>query len=77
MAEQAYSKKDLALEQIKTALALFRDGRDLFSVVTLAGAAEEILAPPTALSFSCNESWSCEAPRQGTARSAASDSRVA
>ena len=40
---QQYAKKDIALSQIETALALFFQNRDLFSVITLAGAAEEIL----------------------------------
>ena len=43
MATQAYDKKCIALAQLETALRLFRDGGDLFSVITLAGAAEEIL----------------------------------
>lgn len=38
-----YAKKDIALNQIETALVLFFQNRDLFSVITLAGAAEEIL----------------------------------
>jgi len=40
---QQYAKKDIALSQIETALALYFHNRDLFSVITLAGAAEEIL----------------------------------
>jgi hypothetical protein len=41
---QQYAKKDIALQQIETALELFsRQEGDLFSVITLAGAAEEIL----------------------------------
>jgi len=40
---QSYAKKDIAANQIETALSLYFEGRDLFSVVTLAGAAEEIL----------------------------------
>ena len=43
MPRQAYDKKCIALAQLETALRLFRDGDDLFSVITLAGAAEEIL----------------------------------
>jgi len=43
LATQAYDKKCIALAQLETALRLFRDGGDLFSVITLAGAAEEIL----------------------------------
>jgi hypothetical protein len=42
MAPQAYDKRCIALAQIETALRLFFEGVDLFSVVTLAGAAEEI-----------------------------------
>lgn len=38
-----YSKKEIASSQIETALRLFSEGGDLFSVITLAGAAEEIL----------------------------------
>ena len=40
---QQYAKKDIALNQIETALALYFNNGDLFSVITLAGAAEEIL----------------------------------
>jgi hypothetical protein len=40
---QRYAKKDIALAQIETALRLYFEGEELFSVVTLAGAAEEIL----------------------------------
>ena len=40
---QKYSKRDIALNQIETALWLFFEGRDLFSVIALAGAAEELL----------------------------------
>ena len=40
---QSYAKKDIAANQIETALSLYFEGRDLFSVITLAGAAEEIL----------------------------------
>lgn len=43
MAEQTYDKKCIALAQIETALRLYFEGQDYFSVVTLAGAAEEIL----------------------------------
>ena len=38
-----YAKKEIALNQIETALRLFFEKGDLFSVITLAGAAEEIL----------------------------------
>jgi hypothetical protein len=40
---QAYSKHSIALAQLETALRLFHGGDDLISVITLAGAAEEIL----------------------------------
>ena len=40
---QKYAKEEIALNQIETALTLFFTQGDLFSVVTLAGAAEEIL----------------------------------
>ncbi|MDQ3775935.1 MAG: hypothetical protein M3461_17060 [Pseudomonadota bacterium] len=43
MPEQTYDKKCIALAQIETALRLYFEGQDYFSVVTLAGAAEEIL----------------------------------
>ncbi len=43
MTRQAYDKKCIALAQLETALRLFCDGDDLFSVITLAGAAQEIL----------------------------------
>ena len=39
---QTYDKRSIALEQIETALRLYREGNDFFSVITLAGAAEEI-----------------------------------
>jgi len=38
-----YSKQEIAQRQIETALELFFVSGDLFSVITLAGAAEEIL----------------------------------
>lgn len=38
-----YAKKDIALQQIETAVRLFQEGRELFSVITLAGAAEEVV----------------------------------
>jgi len=38
-----YSKLEIAASQIETALTLFFQQGDLFSVITLAGAAEEIL----------------------------------
>jgi len=40
---QRYAKKEIAFNQIETALSLYFEEKDLFSVVTLAGAAEEIL----------------------------------
>jgi hypothetical protein len=40
---QRYAKKDIALQQIETALDLYFRQADLFSAITLAGAAEEIL----------------------------------
>ena len=43
MTEQAYDKECIALAQLETALRLFNEGQDYFSVVTLAGAADEIL----------------------------------
>jgi hypothetical protein len=39
---QTYDKRSIALRQIETALWLLDNGQDLFSVITLAGAAEEI-----------------------------------
>jgi hypothetical protein len=39
---QAYDKKSIALSQLETALRLFEEGQDFFSVITLAGAADEI-----------------------------------
>jgi hypothetical protein len=41
--ESTYEKRSIALAQLETALRLFQEGSDLFSVITLAGAAEEIL----------------------------------
>jgi hypothetical protein len=43
LAIQTFAKRDIALTQIETALRLFETEKDLISVVTLAGAAEEIL----------------------------------
>jgi hypothetical protein len=40
---QRFAKQEIALRQIETALDLFSRQGDLFSVITLAGAAEEIL----------------------------------
>ena len=42
MAIRAYYRTDLALSQLETALTLFFEGRDYASVITLAGAADEI-----------------------------------
>ena len=43
MPTEAYEVKFIARIQLETALRLFKEQRDLFSVVTLAGASEEIL----------------------------------
>ena len=43
MAEAAYDKECIALAQLETGLRLFAEGQELFSVITLAGAADEIL----------------------------------
>lgn len=43
MSFATFDKLDVACEQLETALRLFFEGRELFSVITLAGAAEEIL----------------------------------
>jgi len=43
MPHSSYDKLEIARSQLETALQLFQDGKDLFSVITLAGAAEEIL----------------------------------
>jgi hypothetical protein len=40
---QSFTKLDIALKQIDTALELYFENKDLFSVITLAGAGEEIL----------------------------------
>ncbi|GFO55777.1 hypothetical protein GMSM_27840 [Geomonas sp. Red276] len=40
---QRYAKSDIALNQIETALVIYFGGGDLFSVITLAGAAEELI----------------------------------
>lgn len=40
---EPHSKTDIALRQLETALRLFDEGHDYYSVVTLAGAADEIL----------------------------------
>ncbi len=43
MTVRSFDKKCIALEQLETALQLFREGGSAFAVITLAGAAEEIL----------------------------------
>lgn len=43
MPVQAHDKYCIALRQLETALRLFREADDLYAVITLAGAAEEIL----------------------------------
>ena len=40
---QKYRKKEIAFQQLATALELFFADKDLFSVITLAGSAEELL----------------------------------
>lgn len=40
---EKFHKQEIAAKQLETALRLFFAGGDLFSVITLAGAAEEIL----------------------------------
>lgn len=40
---EKFHKKDIAYRELQTALKLFFAGADLFSVITLAAAAEEIL----------------------------------
>jgi len=42
MTIRAYYRRDLALEQLETALRLFAESADFASVITLAGAADEI-----------------------------------
>ncbi len=37
-----FDQQEVALKQLETALALYESGEDYFSVITLAGAAEEI-----------------------------------
>jgi hypothetical protein len=43
MAVQKYQRLDLAANQLETAIGLFISGRDKFSVITLAAAADGIL----------------------------------
>ena len=49
MTIQKYAKEEIASHQIETALRLFFAKGDLFSVITLAGSAEEILGQLLAL----------------------------
>jgi hypothetical protein len=42
MAVRAYYRTDLALSQLETALRLFAEGKEFASVITLAGAADEV-----------------------------------
>ncbi|ODV02479.1 MAG: hypothetical protein ABT23_06230 [Thiobacillus sp. SCN 63-57] len=42
MTVRAYYRDDLALQQLETALRIFFEGADFASVITLAGAADEI-----------------------------------
>ena len=42
MSEQSVAKECIALVQLETALRLFAEGQDFYSVITLAGAADEI-----------------------------------
>lgn len=42
MAVQPHEKHAIALQQLETALRLFEEGQDFYSVITLAGAADEI-----------------------------------
>lgn len=42
MAVKAYYREDLALQHLETALSLFIGGKDYASVITLAGAADEV-----------------------------------
>src|SRR5437868_837860 len=44
MAVQSYQRLDLAANQLETAIGLFISGRDRFSVITLAGAADGIFS---------------------------------
>jgi hypothetical protein len=43
MTVESHSKAHIALTQLETALRLFAEGKDYYSVVTLSGAADEIL----------------------------------
>ena len=43
MVEMAHDVQSIALRQLETALRLYFEGEDYYSVITLAGAAEEIL----------------------------------
>jgi hypothetical protein len=41
---EGHSRRDVAVQQLETALRLYFEGRDFYSVITLAGAADTILA---------------------------------
>jgi len=43
MTKLPYKKRDAAIQQLETAIRLYHESNDPFSVITLAGAAEEIL----------------------------------
>lgn len=42
MSEQTFDRKSIALRQLETALRLYFEGEDYFSVITLAAVADEI-----------------------------------
>jgi len=42
--ERKYRREDIASKQLETAVSMFLSGRDCFSVITLAGAASNILS---------------------------------
>jgi len=43
MTKLPYKKRDAAIQQLETAIRLYHESNDPFSVITLAGAPEEIL----------------------------------
>ena len=43
MTKLPYRKRDIAVKQLEIAISLYQERKDPFSVITLAGAAEEIL----------------------------------
>ena len=43
MSVESHEKQHIALAQLESALRIFADGKDFYSVVTLAGAADELL----------------------------------